>query len=237
MTSSRIIQQLVVATTLLLTPAVSAADKQDLATVRQFLSKNCLTCHGKNKQEDKRRFDTLRPDFSSPATAGTWHEILDQLRSGRMPPRDRPRPDTAATRTTINWITGQLKKHGRLRTRPNDAVRRLNRREYNNTLRDLLLIDTSYKPANAFPDDDRTDGFDTVGGSLVFSPALMRESMLAAADAINRGVKFGDRPEVRVHRILPRTATRPPPAFLPNRPACPSTAKISVLEFELDPGR
>ena len=209
MTSSRIIQQLVVATTLLLSSAVSAADKQDLATVRQFLSKNCLACHGKNKQEDKRRFDTLEPDFSSPATAGTWHEILDQLRSGRMPPRDRPRPDAAATRTTINWITGQLKKHGRLRTRPNDAVRRLNRREYNNTLRDLLLIDTSYSPADAFPDDDRTDGFDTVGGSLVFSPALMRESMLAAADAIDRGVKFGPRPEVRVHRILPRTATRP----------------------------
>ena len=212
MTPRRILRHLVVpavaATVLLSDPAAGAADPEATAA-RRFLAEHCVACHGSKKQEGKRRFDSLQPEFSSKSTAGTWHDILDQLRSGRMPPRKRPRPDPAAARRTIDWITGQLRQSGQLRTRPNDAVRRLNHREYNNTLRDLLLIDTGYDPASGFPDDNRTDGFDTVGGSLVFSPALMREAMRAAADAVDRGVKFGPRPEVRVHRILPRTATRP----------------------------
>ena len=205
----RLVMPVVAATAMLLAPAAGAADPQPFSSVRGFLAKHCVACHGRNKQEGKRRFDSLRPEFSSQATAGTWHDILDQLRAGTMPPRDRPRPDPATARKVVDWITGRLRASGQLRTRPNDAVRRLNRREYNNTLRDLLLIDTSYDPAAGFPDDDRTDGFDTVGASLVFSPALIREAMRAAGDAIDRGVKFGPRPEVRVHRILPREATRP----------------------------
>lgn len=194
---------------MLLVTTSSAADPAAEKKVRQFLSQHCLACHGAKKQSGKRRFDTLKQDFSRPATARTWQAILDQLVAGKMPPRKRPRPEPTALREVTRWITGRLKAAGQLKIQRNDAVRRLNRREYNNTLRDLLLIDTSYDPAAGFPDDDKAEGFDTVGAALVFSPALLREALRASADAIDRAVKFGPQPRVRVHRILPRQATRP----------------------------
>ena len=67
--------------------------------VRQFLSQHCLACHGAKKQSGKRRFDTLKQDFSRPATARTWQAILDQLVAGKMPPRKRPRPEPTALRS------------------------------------------------------------------------------------------------------------------------------------------
>lgn len=193
----------------LLASNASAAEAVPPKKVSRFLSQHCLACHGAKKQSGKHRFDTLGPDFSQAATARTWRAILDQLTTGKMPPRKRPRPDPAALREMTRWITGRLEAFDGLKAERNDAVRRLNRREYNNTLRDLLLIDTSYDPAAGFPADDTAEGFDTVGAALVFSPALLREALRASADAIDRAVKFGPQPKVRVYRILPREATRP----------------------------
>ena len=192
----------------LVTPS-RAADPATANRALRFLAQHCLSCHGAKTQSGKRRFDTLQADFSRPATARTWQAILDQLVAGKMPPRKQPRPKPAAIREMTGWITARLQASGQLKVQRNDAVRRLNRREYNNTLRDLLLIDTSYDPAAGFPDDDKAEGFDTVGAALVFSPALLREALRASSDAIDRAVKFGPQPRVRVHRILPRQATRP----------------------------
>ena len=86
------------------------------------------------------------------------------------------------------------------------TARRLNRAEYNNTVRDLLAID--FRPADDFPQDDSGYGFDTIGDALSLSPVLM-EKYFAAAEKIARTAIFGTR-ETRPYR-------RPPPAALSRR--------------------
>ncbi len=112
-----------------------------------------------------------------------WERIRRMLGEGRMPPEGRPRPSTGETGAVLEWIDAELERMGR--DRPPDpgrvTARRLNRAEYNNTIRDLLGVD--FRPADDFPTDDTGYGFDNIGDVLSLSPVLM-ERYLSAAEQI-----------------------------------------------------
>ncbi len=113
----------------------------------------------------------------------TWERIHKMLGEGRMPPEGRPRPSAGETGPVLEWIEAELERMGR--DRPPDpgrvTARRLNRAEYNNTIRDLLGVD--FRPADDFPADDTGYGFDNIGDVLSLSPVLM-ERYLSAAEQI-----------------------------------------------------
>ena len=107
-----------------------------------------------------------------------------------MPPDDEPQPAEHQRQAVAGWLARELTRIDRL-TPPDPGrvtARRLNRAEYNNTIRDLLGVDTH--PADDFPQDDSGYGFDNIGDVLSLSPALM-EKYLSAAEKVSRTALFG----------------------------------------------
>ncbi len=129
-----------------------------------------------------------------------WWAVLKNVRSGIMPPAGKPQPSVEERRALEDWI-----KYGAFGIDPTDpdpgrvTVRRLNRVEYRNTIRDLLGVD--YDTTSEFPPDDTGHGFDNIGEVLTLSPLLL-EKYLAAADAIiARAVPMV--PRVVAERVIP----------------------------------
>ena len=136
---------------------LSAAEPSDL--LQPFLKNYCIQCHGAEQQKGDRRFDQLTGDFTKLAEAEAFQEILDQLNLGEMPPKSKKQPAPAELKRVVTHLTGALAR-ARATEEENSGkvvLRRLNRAEYRNTIRDLF-------------DHPVDGGFDDLGSSLVFAP-------------------------------------------------------------------
>ncbi len=151
------------------------------------------------------RFDVFPDEAAALKTPHVWERTLQKLRSGEMPPRGQPRPPVEAVRVVTGWIESHLDRLSS-QAKPNPGrvtARRLNRVEYDNTVRDLIGLDL--KLARDFPADDSGYGFDNIGDVLSVSPLLM-EKYMAAADKIVRAA-IVDAPTIKPTRkkyIAPR---------------------------------
>jgi Protein of unknown function (DUF1592)/Protein of unknown function (DUF1588)/Protein of unknown function (DUF1587)/Protein of unknown function (DUF1585)/Protein of unknown function (DUF1595)/Planctomycete cytochrome C len=140
-----------------------------------FLATHCVKCHGEQKQEAELRLDTLRSPTADSESAATWETVARMIATADMPPQQQPRPAPQQTERMLSWIGREL-----ARAQPAaSAIRRLNRREYEYSVQDLLQIDTSL--ADLLPEDASVQGFDNVAGGLGLSSILM-ERYLEAAD-------------------------------------------------------
>ena len=158
--------------------------------VQPFFANTCYSCHNANVMSAGVNLEAIRTG-SLPKTSEIWERVLRKLRAGEMPPKGLPRPDPKEVNAVIAWIESQLKTADTLaasRTAGYVTVRRLNRAEYNNTVRELLGVDVH--PADSFPQDDSGYGFDNIGDVLSLSPVLM-EKYLAAAERVAREALFG----------------------------------------------
>ena len=149
--------------------------------VLPVLSRSCLGCHN-----DRTRAGTLSLEaFKDPAAAlaqpAIWHGVLEKVGSGAMPPPTAA-PLSQADRDAItNWarkVPGAAEAAAVRSSAGRVTARRLNRVEYNNTIRDLLGV--AARPADEFPVDDSGYGFDNNGDVLSISPLLMEKYMQAA---------------------------------------------------------
>lgn len=165
----------------------SADDRHQI--VRSFLSKHCCTCHGEKKQESDLRLDTLRTDFDSASVAEMWTEVMDTLNRGEMPPQEQPRPDSMIQQQVVRWIAGELREARKRRAGRGQHVlmRRLNRDEYANTIRDLFQIEflPGENPADLLPPDGEFEGFRKVGSALMLDSSLL-DSYYEAARRVAR---------------------------------------------------
>ena len=176
-------------------------------SVRPLVAKSCLACHsaqvhagGLNLEQFTRAQDVL-------AQRATWESVLEKLRRGLMPPKGAPRPQDADVKLATSWIQSEFDradKHapqvaGRV------TVRRLNRYEYNNTVRDLLAVD--FHPSDDFPADDSGYGFDNIGDVLSLSPLLMEKYLHAAEKIAKVAIPSDTLPKPTVRRY-PRSENR-----------------------------
>jgi mono/diheme cytochrome c family protein len=163
--------------------------------VQPFLAKHCISCHGEQKQNGSLALDKVTAD-SVQDDRPTWETLLEKLKSGEMPPKKRPQPTMEEKKSVIAWLEGELAKSAC--TGPVDpgrvTLRRLNRAEYNNTIRELLGMDFQ-QPADDFPSDDVGYGFDNIGDVLTLSPLLL-EKYLAAAEKIVDKAFAGELPPI-----------------------------------------
>ncbi|NOT63735.1 MAG: DUF1592 domain-containing protein, partial [Acidobacteria bacterium] len=122
-----------------------------------------------------------------------WETVLQKLQTGEMPPKGLPRPPAAELKAVIEWLKLAFEKaDAEIKPDPGRVTaRRLNRAEYNNTVRDLLGV--TFRPADDFPQDDSGYGFDNIGDVLSLSPVLM-EKYLNAAEQVARTAVFGAPP-------------------------------------------
>ena len=160
--------------------AVHANGESFATDVRAMLDQHCVVCHGPQLQMAELRFDEFSDEAEALRHPGVWDDVLRVTREGKMPPAGSPRPDQEQLDALWAWVRNnrnEMEQHRSVSARPITA-RRLNREEYNNTVRDLLGVDL--RPADSFPVDDSGYGFDNIGDVLSVSPLLMEKYVDAA---------------------------------------------------------
>ncbi|HEY6332598.1 MAG TPA: DUF1592 domain-containing protein [Blastocatellia bacterium] len=180
--------------------------------VQPFFEANCYACHNADLKSGGLNLEQYKTADSLTNDSQVVNHIFHKLSAGEMPPAGMPRPDKDQLAAVIAWLNGHLKptaaapavqaSPGRL------TAHRLNRTEYNNTVRDLLGV--KFRPADDFPQDDSGYGFDNIGDVLSLSPVLM-EKYLTAAETVAHIAVFGPRPLqptlARLHLPLSRLGT------------------------------
>jgi hypothetical protein len=142
----------------------------------------CVTCHNQRTKASELALDTL--DITHPsANAQVWEDVVRKLRTRSMPPQGVPRPDEATYTALTGWLETELDRAAAASPNPGrPLIRRLNRSEYANAVRDLLALDVDV--SSLLPPDDSAFGFDNVSDMLGTSPALL-ERYLVAADRVS----------------------------------------------------
>ena len=169
--------------------------------IQPFLKDHCTHCHGAEKQKGKLRLDTLTADFMDPATRSRWADVVNAVNRREMPPEGEPQPTSTEAGPFAEWIEGELAA-GEIAGRSARVVfRRLNRSEYNHTIRDLTGLD--FNLAEKFPEDPSAGGFDNVGQALSISPMQVELYYAAARQILNRALVDEPRPEVIRWRFEP----------------------------------
>jgi mono/diheme cytochrome c family protein len=182
-----------------------AADPGLKEIVAPFIENHCVSCHGPEKQKGKLRLDTLSPDFRSPLSAEKWKEVLNAVNGHEMPPEDEPQPEAAEAGRFAEWVEQQLARAEMERRSTRVVLRRMNRAEYDNTIRDLIGIDC--QPAEDFPEDPPAGGFDNIGQALTISPMQVELYYAAARKILDLALPEGPRPEGIKWRFEPEENT------------------------------
>lgn len=193
----------IIAGTILWTLTTMSARASELDhPVRGFLQQNCFDCHDADIKKGGLDLTTLDTNLSVPESFATWLKIHDRLRAGEMPPKDEPRPDPAALEKTIGWAAGNLRRVDLERQAKEGRVqfRRLNRVEYENTLRDLLAV-PELEVKDMLPADGEAHGFDNVGSALAISYVQMNRYLEAADEALDKAMSLAPRPETTRQRV------------------------------------
>ena len=177
---------------LLLASSALAAEPVFKEIVTPFLKEHCVSCHGPDKQKGKLRLDTLTGNFSDPGEASKWKEVVNSIGGHEMPPEDEPQPSSEAAGKFAGWLETKLAEAEIAKRSTRVVLRRMNRAEYNNTIRDLVGVD--FQPAEKFPEDPPAGGFDNIGQALSMSPMQVEMYYAAARQILDRALVEVDRP-------------------------------------------
>jgi hypothetical protein len=156
-----------------------SSDAPPVVSPRATIDQYCTGCHNARLASGELRLDML--DLSAPGEhADVWEKVVRKLQTRAMPPIGARRPDEATYRALIDSLTSTLDRAAAARPNPGRPVlRRLNRSEYANAIRDLLALDVD--ASVLLPADDSAYGFDTIGDVLGVSPSLQERYLSAAA--------------------------------------------------------
>ena len=183
--------------TLLMGPAsLHAADFTPSA--RKFLEQRCAECHDEDVHKGNLRVDRLSVAKPDRDQLNRLVLLFDRVLKGEMPPKKADQPETVERTAFLDELRASLIKAEA--NQPVAAVRRMNRVEYESTLRDLLHLPLLHVK-KLLPEDGQQAGFDKVGGALDFSPVLVRKYLEAADVALNLAlVKNGKKQESKLWR-------------------------------------
>jgi len=166
----------------------TAADFQGAAV--PFLKQYCHECHGPKTQKAGLDLTKSGSENTLLKEHKLWKSILHQVASGEMPPKKQPQPSPAertAFQTAVENAFATAEKNAPLDP-GRVTLRRLNRVEYNATVRDLLRVD--FNAAEDFPADDIGHGFDNIGDVLTLSPVHLERYLLAADEVSARAINL-----------------------------------------------
>jgi len=150
---------------------------------RALFKEHCVACHGPEKQKGKFRVDDLPFAITNVETAEKWQKVLNQMNSGEMPPEDEKQPASAAKADFLDDLANVMVAARRSLGDQNGVItmRRLNRREYKNTLRELLGVEINVAE---LPPDGGSGAFDTVGSNLFMSANQIEQYQALGREAL-----------------------------------------------------
>ena len=163
------------------------------ATLEPFFQEYCVGCHGSEKQNNDVRFDQANWQIDDSDQAQRWQDVLDVLNGGDMPPEDEKQPESAELAKALEALTETLQTaRDRLTSQGGEIIlRRLNRREYANTIRDLFGVEIN--PLDVPPDND-SETFDTVGSDQIFTSSTFDQYLVLGEQIASEAFRVGATP-------------------------------------------
>jgi hypothetical protein len=182
----------------------NAAPYDYLKDIRPIIERRCESCHGADAEEAGVSFAELRDERTVLHKRALWKSSLARVATGQMPPEDAEDLTADEKKRLTDWLRYAV-EHVDCDPRSRDVgpalVRRLNRVQYDNTIRELLGIDIAVAKAVGMPDDGTVDGFDNLASALSISTPLVEKYFAAADTALN--TLFGYLPDATVGPTLP----------------------------------
>lgn len=150
---------------------------------RALFKEHCVSCHGPEKQKGKFRVDDLPLSITNVEIAEKWQKVLNAMNSGDMPPEDEKQPPSAAKADLLDDLANVMVAARRTLGDQKGVItmRRLNRREYKNTLRELLGVEINVAE---LPPDGGSGAFDTVGSNLFMSANQIEQYQALGREAL-----------------------------------------------------
>ena len=172
--------------------------------VEAFLDKHCSKCHNDERMSGNWSLSAVSADdIAKGQKLAEWEGIFRVVERGEMPPRSKPQPTGAELNSFMGWLQGSLDGYAAANPNPGRAtLRRLNRAEYNNAVRDLLDLDVSL--SEALPTDDTGYGFDNIADVLSVSPTLMDRYLAVAGKVSRLAVGLGSDQPYTTSYLLPK---------------------------------
>ncbi|AQT62451.1 DUF1592 domain-containing protein [Cellvibrio sp. PSBB023] len=188
--------------TAVLGSAVFASAPQYNEEAEAFLEKHCARCHNDERMAGNWTLsDVALDDVSKGMNLADWESVLRVTQRGEMPPASRPKPGHEELQGFVDWLQGSLDGYASANPNPGRAtLRRLNRNEYSNAVRDLLHINQDL--SEALPADDSGYGFDNIADVLSVSPVLMDRYLAVAGKVSRLAVGLGsDQPYTTTYQL------------------------------------
>jgi len=165
--------------------------------ITPLLNQYCFACHGNGKKKGGLALDAYKEEALILKDQSVWEKVMQNLDAHVMPPENKKQPSLLERELIVKWIQTTVFKCDCDHPDPGRVtVRRLNRTEYNNTIRDLVGVD--FQPADDFPQDDVGYGFDNIGDVLSMPQILLEKYLAAAESVLDRAI---------VTDLLPRAQT------------------------------
>jgi hypothetical protein len=226
--------------------AHAGSDKTNLYAkeILPLLQEYCYDCHGDGAKKGKLALDIHSNQEEITGDHQLWKKVWENLHRRNMPPADMEQPGDKEIDRILSWIEEFVFDHDPQKTEPGRVVlRRLNRVEYKNTIRDLFGV--NIETGTLFPADDTGHGFDTIGEVLTVSPLLMEKYMVAAdmvlekafaGSGFNEDELIFDAPKIRGGKSLGKERVLPSAGSFSVYPAIPSAGSY-VVEIEASASR
>ena len=153
-----------------------------------FLAKHCVSCHGPKKKKGDLRLDQLSRDFKTGVDGQIWAEVVEKINAGEMPPEDEPQPTTEEIGQVIAELDQRIRqgRAARMAARPAVAHYRLSRKEYQNTVYDLLGVRYDPTKPGELNEDTLWHGYERIGSQLSLSPSHVNRYYQAAEIVLDR---------------------------------------------------
>lgn len=185
---------------------------------KPFIKQHCLECHGEKTAKAGYRIDLLGTNFSAATVAEHWKEVIDRINAGEMPPKESPRPDPKHVAAFVSWVNEQLRQVDLAAKKAGGRIpmRRLNRDEYANTVRDLLKLDELIvRPLiEDLPSDGQAEGFDRLGVALFFDQTQIERSLGVAEKIVSRAIVTSAPKQNTITNRFDFLRKKPPPEMV-----------------------
>ena len=184
--------------------ALAQGSDHESADRAAFVEQYCLACHSESSHAGGLALEGV-PTHDPSSHPDVWEKVAKRLDAGEMPPKGMPRPDEVVLRDFTATLIAELDDAAERQPyagRP--VIRRLNRNEYQNAIRDLLAIELPL--ADQLPPDGQAAGFDNIGDALSMSPLLLEQYLKVARRVSQLAVGVSDPSPVT--EIFPATGTQ-----------------------------